>query len=103
MFSKFSSWRSRTRPLDTYLTEYITQTYSMSAEDAGELQFVKSSQRLAGKNVALFRIYDPRQIADSAAKVTYSVLDDHLALVQFEGRFAPNGNISEIRDKRNQL
>ena len=100
MFSFFKTWRNRTRVLDTYLIEYLQQSYKLSDADIKKLEFVTGTEQIASKSVSLFRVYDPSKTAVSPDKMTYAGLNSQRGAIQFEGRFANNGNISEIKDLR---
>jgi hypothetical protein len=100
MFSFFKSWREKTRSLDSYLTEYLAQGFQLGPLETNQLQYVRATEQIAGRGVSLFRIYDPR-VTSATENVTYAALGAHPGAVWFEGRFAPDGNISEIKDRRN--
>jgi hypothetical protein len=100
MFSFLKSRRIRTHALDTYLTEYLAYKYRLTPAEVAHLQYVKADERIASRDVSLFRIYDPARVGSSNGKVTYAVLNSSPEAVLFEGRFAPNGNVSEIKDLR---
>lgn len=99
MFSFFKS-RNESRPLDGYLVRYLAANYQMTPDETGKLHFVTTKESLAGKNVTLFRIFDPAAANGADEKVTYQALDDHRPAVAFEGRFAPNKTVTEINDLR---
>jgi hypothetical protein len=103
LFSLFKTWRNRTRVLDTYLIEYLQQTYKMSDADITKLEFVTGTEQIASKSVALFRVYDPAKTKESPDKMTFAGLNSQRETILFEGRFAKNGNISEIKDLRRQM
>ncbi len=101
MFSFFKS-RGGARPLDDYLTRYLTATYQMSADELGKLQFATTKTQLASQNVTTFRIFDPSLANGSAEKLNYSDLDGQADAIQFEGTFASDKTVTEIRDMRKQ-
>ncbi len=100
LFSFFKS-RKESRQLDNYLTRYLAGTYQMSAEETDKLHFVTTTESLASRKVTMFRIFDPQEANGSAEALTYGDLDNHRASLKFEGRFAPDKTVTEIKDLRN--
>ena len=100
MISFFKFRRGESRPLGDYMTRYLSGTYGMEKPELNQLRCAQSSERIAGRKVKLFRVFDPRLVGVSTDPVTYSSLDDSRDTVLFEGRFAANGTITEIEDRR---
>ena len=101
MFSFFKS-KNDSRPLDQYLVRYLAGTYQMSSDEIDKLHYATTNETLAGQKVTMFRIFDPSMANGSAEKLTYEALNDHMASLQFEGRFAKNKTVTEIKDLRSR-
>lgn len=101
MFSFFKS-KNDSRPLDQYLVRYLAGTYQMSSDETDKLHYVTASETLADQKITMFRIFDPSMAIGSAEKMTYEALSDHTASVLFEGRFAKNKTVTEIKDLRDR-
>lgn len=99
MFSLFGS-RKGAKPIDDYLARYLTATYQMSDEETGKLHFVTTTESLASQKVTLFRIFEPSGSSADQDKVSYESLDADSPSIKFEGRFAKNKTVTEIRDLR---
>lgn len=99
MFSLFKS-KKGSQPLDQYLVRYLSGTYQMTDDQIGKLRFATTTESLASQKVTLFRIFDPAAANGSADSITYQGLDDHKSSLLFEGRFAMNNTVTEIRDLR---
>lgn len=72
----------------------------MTPEETGKLHFVTTTESLASQKVTLFRIFDPSTLNGTAEDQTYKDLDGHTSSLRFEGRFAQNKTVTEIRDMR---
>ena len=102
MFS-FFRWRGHSRSLDDYLVRYLTAHYGMTADQLGELRFTTSKRKLASRNVTVFRIFDPSLTGDPNNRNSYADLDDHQGALQFEGTFASDKSVTEIKDLRKRI
>ena len=100
MFSFLKAMRGQSRPLNDYLTRYLVGTYGMSKNEASRLHFTETKQRLASMNVKLFRVFDPETVSGNGESVPYASLDENQAAVVFEGRYAADGTVTEIKDLR---
>lgn len=100
MFSFLKAMRGQSRPLNGYLVRYLVGTYGMTKDEASVLHFTEMKQRLASMNVKLFRIYNPEIASSNGDSVTYASLDDNRDAIVFEGRYASNGTVTEIKDFR---
>lgn len=100
MFSFFKSWRGRSRDLDGYFTRYLTAHYNMTPEELSKLKFTTDTDRIASRDVTMFRVYDPERTTTSVDKITYKLLDDYPEAIMFQGRFAANNTVTEIKDLR---
>lgn len=99
MFSIFKSSKN-SGPLDQYLVRYLAGTYQMGTEETDKLHFVTKNETLASQKVTMFRIFDPTGTNSDDAGVKFDALDDQRSALQFEGRFAKNKTVTEIRDLR---
>ena len=99
MFSFFKS-RGHSRSLDDYLTRYLTAHYGVTANQLENLRYVTSKRKLDSRNVTTFRIFDPSLVGDLGDRTSYADLDDHQGALQFEGTFASNKTVTEIKDMR---
>lgn len=73
----------------------------MGTEETGKLHFVTKKESLASQNVTLFRIFEPTAANVDADSMKYDALDEQRSTLKFEGRFAKNKTVTEIRDLRN--
>ncbi len=97
----FSFLKSKgSRPLDQYLARYMAGTYKMPQDEIDKLRFATTKQTLASRKVTLFRIFDAGMVNGDVDDVTYESLDQQQGAVRFEGRFANNKTVTEIKDMR---
>ncbi len=99
LFSLFKS-NKKSRVLDDYLARYLAGTYQMGQEETDKLHFVTATESLASQKVTMFRIFDPQLANSNGEAVSYADLDGQMGSLQFEGRFAKNKTVTEIKDLR---
>lgn len=99
MIPFFSGRRNRVQLLSPEFSTYLDTKYGLSQESTTGWRYIEGSTTVASRKVKLFRIFDPAAVP-AGAKISYDALDEVSKAVQFEGRLAKDGSISQFKDAR---